>query len=228
LIRCLKGGRNLWALIEADMRRELIYKVFFLVLMVGMTACGLPYCKKIKFDENDLLWLNPYEKDDTIIFVSNLDRFDTILVTAKDVYNPSNTFIFDLRGCNCWEGDNEFNAIAGFDLNFIDKDLIQENPNVTDGGFSINKVEKGKAAELSFSFCELYSRKITTDNDTSILLSNKLVSDCISIKKDECDIGQAQSKLNIQDFIWSKQFGLIQYTLETGEKYSYFKKNYKR
>lgn len=210
------------------MKRELIYKVVFIALIVGMTACGLPYCKKVKFDENDLMWLNPYEKGDSIIFASNLDRFDTIVVTAKDIFNPSNTFIFDLRGCNCWEGDNEFNAIASFGLNFIDKDIIQKNPNITDGFFSVEKFEKGKAAELSFSFCELYPRKISSENDTSILLNNKLIQYCIYIRRDECDIGQRQSKLNIQNYIWSKQFGLVQYTLETGETYSFFKKNFKR
>ena len=199
--------------------------IIILGLVIFLQSCGLPYCIKNPFEKEDMLWLNPYEKGDIVIFQSTQGRLDSILITAKDIFNPTNTFIFDLRGCNCWEGDNEFNAIAGFDFKFIDVDLMQKNPNVQDGLLSIEKVNKNKPILATFEFCELYSRENTTYKDTSIVFSKKRIADCKVFHRKDCDIGKSKSKLIVENFVWSKQFGLVQYVIETGERFDYLKKS---
>jgi hypothetical protein len=198
--------------------------IVILGLTVVMQSCGLPYCKKFQLENEDLLWLTPYEKGDMIIFRSELDRLDTILITDKDITNPSNTCIFDLRGCNWMEGDNEFKASAGFEFIFIHDTVVQKNGIDLGGIFRIKKHEKNRPALPELSLCELYSRKNTIYKDTSIFLLKKQIVDCLVLHRDECDIGESQPQLGIKSFVWSKRHGLVQYTIETGEKFKYFKK----
>lgn len=64
-------------------------------LLLTASSCSLPYCIKVPFSENDLDWMKPYSVGDTLIFenIENVE-YDTLIVTEKEIYNPSNN-IFD-------------------------------------------------------------------------------------------------------------------------------------
>lgn len=108
--------------------------IIFILSLIIMSSCGLPYCKKVPFSETDLTWLDPYSVGDTILFVcEETNSVDTMVITDLDICNPPNTSIFDLRGCNWMEDDNEFNGIANCTFDILHRG------EVFDGIFSISK-----------------------------------------------------------------------------------------
>ena len=84
---------------------------------MAVSSCGLPYCKKTPFSNNDLDWMKPYTVGDTLVFFNRENiEFDTLIVTKKTINNPTNKNIFDMEGCNWMEGDNEYKANAEYQI----------------------------------------------------------------------------------------------------------------
>ena len=136
-------------------------KYLFFILLLLPVGCGLPYCKKVKLTEDDLLWINHFKANDTIYYLSNQNLIDTVIVKDVQIYNPKNTFIFDTEGQNWLEGDNEFYGFATVDLSlihFTDTFLIR---------FEIERIAKLGALRSSCNFCEWswINKKIHVSND---------------------------------------------------------------
>ncbi len=94
----------------------------YLLVLITVSSCGLPYCKKIPFEEEDLLWFSSYIETDTVIY-SNSINTDSLIIIKKEINNPKNTCIFDLEGCKWMEGDNEYYANGGYDFLLIHNDV---------------------------------------------------------------------------------------------------------
>lgn len=123
-------------------------KYLFFILLLLPVGCGLPYCKKVKLTEDDLLWINHFKANDTIYYLSNQNHIDTVIVKDVQIYNPKNTFIFDTEGQNWLEGDNEFYGFATVELSlihFTDTFFIR---------FEIERIAKLGALRSSCNFCE--------------------------------------------------------------------------
>ena len=76
-----------------------VWTALILSILMAVSSCGLPYCKKTPFSNNDLDWMKPYSVGDTLIFFNRENiEFDTLIVTKKTINNPTNKNIFDMEG----------------------------------------------------------------------------------------------------------------------------------
>ena len=62
-------------------------KYLFFILLLLPVGCGLPYCKKVKLTEDDLLWINHFKANDTIYYLPNQNNIDTVIVQDVQIYN---------------------------------------------------------------------------------------------------------------------------------------------
>lgn len=171
-----------------------------------LNSCGLPYCKKHQFTQEDLEWISAYNENDTILFRSE-NKTDTLIIESKEVYNPKNTFIFDCSGCNWIEGDNEFYAIASLD--FI---LIHDGVKYDRGGFIIRKTKKDKPAYISLYIGGLYS-----DNENLEIINNTVTLDI----KTNAHLGKHQPIMGIKEISYSKHEGITTYKMLDGSIYTF-------
>lgn len=189
-------------------------KYLFFILLLLPVGCGLPYCKKVKLTEDDLLWINHFKANDTIYYLSNQNNIDTVIVKDVQIYNPKNTFIFDTEGQNWLEGDNEFYGFATVELSlihFTDTFFIR---------FEIERIAILGALRSSCNFCEWswINKKIHVN---AINIQGQCFKNCISmdIKKMERNKGD-QPHIGLKSVIWDKEKGLIQYSLLNGISYT--------
>ena len=163
--------------------------------------------------------MNPYSVGDKVLFKSSNNQFDTLLITEKNLYNPSNHFIFDLWSCNWVEGDNTANANASFKFRLLKYNKLSDS--FLDGTFLIYKENDNKKADISFSLSGLYSKDSTNHTFVKVRINNKKIDDCIVLNHKNSEIGEGQSDIAVKSFIWSKHLGLVQYVLHSGEKFEY-------
>lgn len=64
------------------MRRQLLIGISSLVILFFYSCLGV----KTKLDQEDLSWLAPYEKGDTLIFSSSTGLLDTCYIVGKSIY----------------------------------------------------------------------------------------------------------------------------------------------
>lgn len=183
-----------------------LWVVFMSIILLSVSSCGLPYCIKVPFSENDLNWMKPYSVGDTLIFENSENvEFDTIIVKEKEIFNPSNN-IFDLEGCNWMEGDNEYKAVAGYDFDGYHSGVRYFC------GFTIKKNCKSKPAVVSISLFGRYSKHdISTNNivkDISIFPQYKIN---IVVPDSNLQSGIHQPVRPISSIYWNQEIGLIGY-----------------
>lgn len=176
----------------------------FIFILVALQSCGLPYCKKHKFSEDDVKWVNMYNINDTILFYSSDNNEDTLIVKNKNMYNPLNTFLFDCRGCNWMEGDNEFYAISS--INFV----LLHNGNKYDGRFAIEKTEKDLPAKILLSLGGLYSKDYLN-----------VYNNCVTLDRDNnAELGIYQDIIDLKKISYSKENGITTYQTISGRVYT--------
>lgn len=45
-----------------------VWIALLIAMFLTVSSCGLPYCKKVPFSEDDLEWMKPYSVGDTLFF----------------------------------------------------------------------------------------------------------------------------------------------------------------
>lgn len=185
-----------------------IWVALIVAVSLIVSSCGLPYCKKVPFSENDLEWMKPYSVGDTLIFTnSEKEEFDTLIVIKKSIDNPSNKNIFDLRGCNWMEGDNEFKAIAVYQFKAYHSGERYK------GLFTLGKNCESEPAVLSLGLFGRYTKKISTGDvvkDSSIFPQYKWN---IVVTDSDLHSGIHQPVLPVTCIYWNKDVGLIGYKI---------------
>ena len=186
------------------MNKSLYFRLITCAIIAIMSSCGLPYCKKVPFTDADLAWLNAYAEGDTILFSCNsTGSVDTMIVTEAFISNPPNTSIFDLRGCNWLEDNNEIIAVAWYNFD------IHHNGEIFDGGFSLKKKCHKKSASYDVYIFgkgkrDNYSKtKPDTINNTGLLVVNDSILQNLPHRK----------ALPLKEIRWNRDKGLIGYQI---------------
>ena len=100
----------------------------FLLCTFLMTSCV--YWGMYHFSDDDLVWLSPYDEGDTILFRSETDEMDTLIVNEKYVKDTYWPFMEN-------EARNVMEAYG-----FLDIDLWHDSQSFF-SGISITKVKEG-------------------------------------------------------------------------------------
>ena len=185
----------------------------FIILSLLLSSCGLPYCHKVQLTEDDLSWINHYHENDTILYKSNHNNRDTLIVKRVGINNPRNTFILDTEGQNWIEGDNEYYGFAYVDM------MLKHSPDTFHIGFEIERNDRNGKLIYGCIFCEWgwLNKKMDL---VCVKIGRKYYKNCIrrDITQMEHNYGE-QSSIGLKEVIWNKKLGLLQYSLENGEKF---------
>ncbi len=198
--------------------KNIFYIIVSIIIFISLKSCGLPYCKKTQFDKIDLEWMNAYDINDTVCFISKFD-VDTFIVTSKTINNPTNTNIFYIEdGCNWMEGDNDYKANADYEFS------LYHNGSKYRCAFILIKESCDSNAFCRFSFAGNYlSSFIKNFSFNKVHINNHIYPDCIYLDSTLFHSGRYQLVLNIDYLIWSKSKGLIEYKLKNGNIYNLHK-----
>ena len=178
----------------------------FLLCTFLMTSCV--YWGMYHFSDDDLVWLSPYDEGDTILFRSETDEMDTLIVNekyVKDIYWP---FMEN-------EARNVMEAYG-----FLDIDVIHQMQ-LTRSSVSITKKDGDELAVLiAFAHrvqeCEQSELRMEEMEIDGVFYSDA----CLCKGKDFSSPNDIKSEY----FIWSKSKGLLQYKYLNGEVYTFYKK----
>lgn len=176
-------------------------------ILIAVSSCGLPYCKKEPFSDNDLDWMKPYSVGDTLIFFNNEnEECDTFIVSKKSINNPSNKNIFDLEGCNWMEGDNEYKAAAEYQFEAYHSGVRYKCL------FILEKDCASKPAVVSMGLFGRYTKEtVSTGNIVKELSAFPQYKWNIIISDSNLFSGIHQPVLPITEIYWNRDVGLIGY-----------------
>lgn len=201
--------------IEIDQIKTFYYKImsfvkshFYLLLLIPIIDYAYSlYDRHTHMDDEDLLWMNVYSEEDIRLFTS-LDgsSIDTMFIYKKDIWNSTSLF---------WNGPIGGLYLAGGQFKYI---LIHDKDSIT-GTMSISKKEKENPVWLDFRLGGRFGFDIKQEMKTTIIHGIKY-NDCIYVDDTNSSISEYfQDSLRISSFIWSKSYGLLEYTFVNSDKY---------
>lgn len=195
------------------MNRLVIY-----ILALLMTSCI--YQKITHMDSDDMIWLDAYHINDTIVFGSTKNNTDTMIIVSKIIKNSKFPFY-----------------ISTYSSEYLASGVIRFNIHQSSTDDTIkctvwfDKYYKNLPVIQSFAFGGFKSmidqwlvprqRRLW-----NVIIDNKSFNDCIIVDSDNplCDTTNHYEKNDIRKFIWSKKDGLLMYELTNGELFTLTKK----
>lgn len=135
-------------------------------------------------------------------------EYDTLIITKKTILNPSNKNIFDLRGCNWMEGDNEYNATAVYEF------AAYHSGERYECLFVLVKNCSSEPAVLSMGLFGRYTKKdIPTSDVVQDLSAYPQYKWNIVISDSNLSSGIHQPVLPVTCIYWNRDVGLIGYKI---------------
>lgn len=172
-------------------------KFLIFIVILCLTSCGLPYCRRTHLNSSELKWITIYHKNDTVLFYE--DQYcDTMVVTDKQIFNKNFISIFDLKACNWLEGENEYNAHASIDFKIKHHDTWWE------GFFLIQKCQNDSIICM-IDFGGLYSKDVSIPHQTKKII----IRDGLNAEQ-----GLYQKLLGVYEIKWEKEKGLVGFKMK--------------
>lgn len=167
------------------------------------------YRKITHLDKDELKWITNRYVGERMLFKSQNGDADTAVVTSveiKNSLNPINTRLYDMGA--------EYLANARVEYN-----LISQGDTLW-GRLSVKKTDNDVSCNLSNHLDERFCFDIKPV--TSIfLLNNEVFKDVIVFNEKNSHLGKGNTQLNpIVSYVWSKKYGLLQYSFKNGMKYT--------
>jgi hypothetical protein len=202
-------------------KKNMILILFLLPLFVGSCIFSENSCIKVKLTKEEKSWFYNYKKGQRILYKSNLGKVDTFTVTGGggDSYTTCapfelgkyeyNTDGFIMQSSKC-HGTNSFNCCV--------------NVIFTKEGQKVGKTPCDKR----FRVFDLNTPDLTSlDSIPKVVLKLESLNKTVSTYF--FDVGKFVedndfSNNGVKSFNWNKEHGLVQYSLFTGEVYTFWKK----
>lgn len=200
--------------------KKLIPLIICLQIMSISYGCIGIYTKMSHITEEDCEWINAYEIEDTIYFVSNLKNTDTLVVTEKileDRFNPLYIHFID----------NDFGpyhaALARY------KFKIYGSKGVLDGKFRLYRDPEKESLEIISSLGNRYAYYMSSVKSSSKFHTGivPFTIDCHNFK--HCFIFDdstskfpdrtSEDEKDIKIYVINKRYGLIYYETYDGETF---------
>lgn len=191
------------------MRRFKFINHFFILLLFSFfISCGLPYCIKHKLSDEDLKWMEAYSIGDTICFENNIFDVDTMIITHKELFNPSNTFIFDCRDCIWMEDSHDVNGYGLYEFSFT-----HDGKKYKEGFFLIRKKHSKKPAGFGFCFLGNYNNEEINECGEYIFYNIPTDKSIVKISKSQYSHGGSDPYTLVDEILWERDAGLIGYKI---------------
>lgn len=201
--------------------------IVIIVLGLMLDSCVGYYKKMTHLSDDELEWINCYNIGDTVLFQSENGQVDTLVVREIKIENSRNPFYIHFID-NHFQ-DDYFYANATYEF-----DIISSN-NKLEGSFGFNKmvdndliIFKSRLNERSsrpFTYHDLAVKR-TVDYSkvpkiSNIIYNGDVLSDCIVYDETNTDrFYKYNDAVEIDSYIISKKYGLISYTLKSGETFT--------
>ena len=163
----------------------------------------------------DISLLSLYAPNDTVIFMNTITKeTDTMFVVDNQIYNSLWPFIRS-------EATNEY--YAGGYIEFLIK---HKNASIR-GKFIITKTEQGEPVKQSFVFGNRFCRDeyCLCQKDYKIFKKmGREIKECLLINSKNSIFGKLEEPDSVEQFVWSKELGLLYYQYMNGAEYYLYKK----
>ena len=163
----------------------------------------------------DISLLSLYAPNDTIIFMNTVTKeTDTMFVVDKQIYNSLWPFIRS-------EASDEYHA-GGY-IEF----LIKHKDASIRGNFMITKTEQGEPVKQSFVFGNRFcinEYSLSQKDYTIFKKMGREIKECLLINSKNSIWGKLEEPDSVEQFVWSKELGLLYYQYMNGAEYYLYKK----
>lgn len=163
----------------------------------------------------DISLLSLYAPNDTVIFMNTITKeTDTMFVVDKQIYNSLWPFIRS-------EATNEY--YAGGYIEF----LIKHKDASIRGKFIITKTEQGEPVKQSFVFGNRFcinEYSLSQKDYTIFKKMGREIKECTLINSKNSILGKLEEPDSVEQFVWSKELGLLYYQYMNGAEYYLYKK----
>ncbi len=171
-------------------------------------------CENVYFTENDKTWFTNYNVGEKLIFKSQENDLDTIFIINKVMKEPN--------------GNCKTFVSGGFDREFarIDYKMKKDSlKTIEDYFIQINANEKKKDASpvirlLNLEFSS-FNNILPKTKQSELKTEWKNV---YTFNKDNCPYSNLNGKFGLTEFEWDKEYGLVSYTNDKGERWILIKK----
>ena len=183
-------------------------KTIFILLTLLLSSCL--YEAMYFLTDEDLEWMAPYEKGDTILFQSS-NGMDTMTIDEITLYNDDNP----------WRENEGTSVYMG---NCFSEFTIRHSGEMIDGCFCVIKKDSIRLGV----YLDLCKRRFGIDDEQELQFCNMNIigaqyDDAIKIDDSNSTL-YSNTSLNTEYVHWSKSKGLLQYKYLNGEVYKFYKK----
>ncbi|MCM1206547.1 MAG: hypothetical protein NC431_07785 [Firmicutes bacterium] len=158
--------------------------------------------------EDDLQWATNRKVGEAMIFESDEGEQDTVVITSIDIYNsinPINTYPNSMT-----------DYLAGADIKYI----VRHNQDYFDGWLGIEKRNNGESLWFSAHFDHRFAYNLKSQDYSFCVSHVETVADCVIVNENNSRLGKHNKQTNpVLSFVWSKEYGLIQYSFKDGTMY---------
>jgi hypothetical protein len=211
---------------------KFIIKILFSSLVISTLMEGFVYTRMSHLSDDDLVWVNNFEIGDTIPFISNIGNKSTLTITDKYIYNQLWPFYFSEGNSGTYTANagytyqiNHINDSINGEMGIV-KHTVSNRLRITCklGNRDIDRTKLSqeiKAKTDYIDFCEFYINL----EPITISLNGKIYHDCVIINETNSTCSsleyQPEDTLDnhINEFIISKEHGLLYYRLTDGESF---------
>lgn len=197
---------------------KILYTIGLLFLF---QSCLFKNCKEVLISKGEIEWFNYFELGDTLFYISQESSIDTFVVIEDDHY---------LSNCNKIEIGN-----YQYDQAWVTAKMINKKyKNYDDCLFTIEFSKQLQKDSITPSYKYFTVFDLTTEefNDMKMFEIDSIYS--IGLKRKVPTISFPDSPkmrssgtcpIKLSSFNWNKEYGLIRYTLKSGEVFDFLRKS---
>ncbi|OXB10874.1 hypothetical protein B0A81_02610 [Flavobacterium plurextorum] len=175
--------------------------LFIILFSIVINSCGK--CVETNLTKEERAWFSVYEKDQTIVFKSNLGNIDSLVVTDK-----SETF---------GNKDCKWVEIGTIQNNMLKLNLRSKACKSKDFCEGIMMISKDQPNQQALPFFRIFGLEFSPNSGANKMITKKVNFD--HVKLEYSDVYFFEDKLNcnsygsnfLKSFYWDKKAGLIRY-----------------
>lgn len=188
--------------------KKIIYILVICWISFEMFRGCFTYTDMTHLSNDDLEWINNGKKYITGTFISDSGNMSFLALFGSYEANSSNPIAYT------FETGSKYEAKAGYRYKIKDKKRILE------GYFSVIRPIDKDSLYASGSLGTLYFGRVPLKS-VGVSIGDNYCSNCFITDSLNCHIkyDEENELLHVESFIYSKQHGLVSYTLSTGEKF---------
>lgn len=175
------------------------------ILTIFLSLLSISCCHKVDLTDSEKEWCHPYQQGQILVFKSNRNNFDTILVSRKEMFHTN-------KGCNIGIGTAQNEGVQ-----------IDLKPKACRTEFYCEveiSIIKDENEDQTLPFFRVFGLEYERNYNNSKLIEKTIPSLDRNYKAFYFEKGincNGYGNNYLKSFYWSKKIGLLQYESTNGE-----------